>query len=667
MMQVFELHFNPKAREDVIFDTFCYEPENIYEKKLGNLYMAGEFKNAFPQNSKFLDNLASLIKKEYYTKVFQVTAETSLKNSLKKANNFLEEEAKRGNVNWLGNLSFAVLSLNNFILNFTKIGNVKILLSRNGEISDIGKNLESSKIQPNPLKVFGNIVSGKLAPEDKVIILTKEVFDFFQNGNKENNLIQELAKISEEKSLKEFFRAKEKLFLNVSGTCLLILLKKEEEVSSKPELFTYEKKPEKISLNKILSETLVPILKILKSLKGIKRIKFFKFLPKFPKLSFPKPTLPRPTLPKLILPRIKTSPEFKSTLKKKLILVFLLILVLMAGFFIFKNEREEELKEAKISLEKVNVLIVQAENFLILKNEEEANEFFQKAWGEVLPQTKGGALLKEEAEILKESIEDSLASLNKLERNPSLELLLEFEPEEIIPQKMLLLNSKLYFFNPFSSNLCEFKIEEREKNFLKAESNLKLAAVSSDSILFFAKPNILLSLKDNQWTSNYLSLPYPDFGFNLSSSFHSSIYFLDAKSGEIVKYTAPFEEAGQLWLNPKTEKVINGKSMAVDGNLWILTEEAKINRYYAGQYKEGLKLDFFPYLENPFKIWASPTNPYFYILEPAKNRLIILTKYGEMVKQYQSENFNNLLDFAVSKDGETIYFLNGSKVYQIKL
>ncbi|GAI13815.1 unnamed protein product, partial [marine sediment metagenome] len=45
-MQVFELHFNPKLKEDQIFDSFVYEPENIYEKNLGSLYVIGELRNA---------------------------------------------------------------------------------------------------------------------------------------------------------------------------------------------------------------------------------------------------------------------------------------------------------------------------------------------------------------------------------------------------------------------------------------------------------------------------------------------------------------------------------------------------------------------------------------------------------------------------------------------
>ncbi len=66
-MQIFELHFNPKLKEDQIFDSFVYEPENTYEKNLGSLYIVGELQNALPQNSKFLDDLAKIIKKNYYT------------------------------------------------------------------------------------------------------------------------------------------------------------------------------------------------------------------------------------------------------------------------------------------------------------------------------------------------------------------------------------------------------------------------------------------------------------------------------------------------------------------------------------------------------------------------------------------------------------------------
>jgi hypothetical protein len=44
-----------------------------------------------------------------------------------------------------------------------------------------------------------------------------------------------------------------------------------------------------------------------------------------------------------------------------------------------------------------------------------------------------------------------------------------------------------------------------------------------------------------------------------------------------------------------------------------------------------------------------------------------MTKHGEIVKQYRSDEFNNLLDVTVSKDEKEIYLLNGLKVYRIKI
>ena len=151
-MQVFEFYFNPKLKSDLIFDSFCYEPENIYERKMGGLYLVGLLKNVLPKNLQLLEKIAKLIKGEYYKKTI-FTPEKSLKESLKEANNFLEQIAKRGDVSWLGNLSFAILTFTphhgfwwGVKLNFTKVGGIKIFLLRTGKIIDIDKKLRFQDI-----------------------------------------------------------------------------------------------------------------------------------------------------------------------------------------------------------------------------------------------------------------------------------------------------------------------------------------------------------------------------------------------------------------------------------------------------------------------------------------------------------------------------------------
>lgn len=218
-MKVFELHFNPRNKGERAFDSFVYEPENAEESLLGSLCMAGELGRVLPQNTHFLDVLSSSLKDAYYKKA-------GFEEALKEANNFLEKETKKGNVGWLGNLNFAVVNVNNSILNFTKVGNIKILLVRDGEILDISQNLELQDTEPYPLKVFSNTASGKLSSEDKIFILTKDIFSAL---SKTDDLLNQLNGISDEKEFKAVFARNRQAISETSGICLLITMGQNEK------------------------------------------------------------------------------------------------------------------------------------------------------------------------------------------------------------------------------------------------------------------------------------------------------------------------------------------------------------------------------------------------------------------------------------------------------
>jgi len=571
-MQIFELHFNPKLKKDQIFDSFVYEPENTYEKNLGSLYMVGELQNTLPQNSRFLDDLAKTIKKNYYT--FSIKSpEKALSQCLKKANESLAEKVKKENVSWLGNLNFAVLSLNNFNLIFTKTGELKILLLRRGEIIDIGKNLDLREIEPYPLKIFLNVVSGKLLPDDRILILTKEIFEFlFQQ-----NLLAKIAKAENinSKKIKEILPVS--LFTKnegskISGVCFLAVLTAESKrgEKSQPILFQNEKKFS------------------------------------FPKIRFPF-KLSKIKLPKIKIPatgQIIEKFRPKINIKKKLILIAVLILILFFGFLIFK--KAEEIKEGgvKKTLFEIQEKINEAENFLIFKNNEQANALLKEAWEEISLLVEQESSLKTEALSLKESIEEKLKELNNL---------------EIIK-------------NPEPVN-------------------------EPDSSLFSSS------------SSSLVDPPSFEFSFDISASYFSNIYFLDKKTCEIVKYSnlgALNWGSAKKWMKDKGP-CSNPKSMTVDGSVWILNGDDSILRYYSGSFEESIILDFFPFPENITQIKTKADIPYLYLLEPVKNRVVVIDKKGKIIKQFQSDKFDNLKDIDISQDGQIIYILNNSTIYRIEL
>ena len=273
-MKIFEFHFNPNSQSDLIFASFCYEPADVKEQKLGSLYIVGELKNAIPQNSRLIHNLALLLKREYY---FSSSPEQGIKKALKKANDFLFDRTKTGNVSWLGNLSLAVVSLHNFDLNFSKDGKIKMLLLRPGKITDIGRNFDIEEFEPYPLKIFTNIVNGKFLENDKVLLLTDQVFEIFLK----TGFLEKLSLVKDQKALKELFKTKEREFSEISGICFLLLLNKEDLPKS---ALTFKKISAPISLKEVLA----PFFKFF-SVKPLKR-----FLPKFDfpkKLSWPKISL----------------------------------------------------------------------------------------------------------------------------------------------------------------------------------------------------------------------------------------------------------------------------------------------------------------------------------------------------------------------------------------
>ena len=85
-----------------------------------------------------------------------------------------------------------------------------------------------------------------------------------------------------------------------------------------------------------------------------------------------------------------------------------------------------------------------------------------------------------------------------------------------------------------------------------------------------------------------------------------------------------------------------------------MNQDNSVARYYAGQLQEILKLNVFPSPKDFSKILAVPGLAYIYLLEPQQKRVVIIDRTGGIIRQFQSDKFNNLLDFSVSEDGKTI-------------
>ena len=650
-MRVFELFFNPpgkkpSAKEKALergklFDSFCYQPENIYEKRLGGLYILGELKNLSPRNLRLLEKISQLIKDKYYSNYLK-SSEGALKESLKSLNDFLAQELKKDNTEWMGGLSLAVFSLAPLSgpwvnLNLALLGDIKILLLREGQVFDIGKKLEGQEIEPYPLKVFSNIVSGKIHEADTIVGFTKSIFEVFQT----RGIISKISNEKElnDKKIKTILKPNRGELTNLSGICLIVQVQPESQPRS---IISFEKKLERFSLTGLLQ-----CLSRLKNLAGpLKRTK--KIPVKIPvssdKLS-------------------KSAAFLKKINNKPLGLVLILICLLSIGAFLNQRENRKEVQLVKNTLHSIDSEVNRAEELIQSKKEEQADIILRNALRNISFVIEKNTPLKKTALDLKKSIEEKLKILNKVENieNPNVLVNLSEQKLNFSPYRMVFSSGNLYFYNPLSDKIYRFEIKENKGTLIPAKKNITLGLVHHDSVLFFAKPHTLLSIEDNKIQEKTINLP----DFRQGDIFGSNVYFLEPKSGEIIKQSLLSKNKKSFWLASGTKKAVSAKSISIDGSIWVLTKENEIDRYYRGQLKQTLKPKIFPDLENPTKIWTRSSLPYIYCLEPDKKRLIVLDKKGKIVKQYQSEKFNNLLDFAVSEKGKTIYLLNGSEVFSL--
>jgi len=394
-------------------------------------------------------------------------------------------------------------------------------------------------------------------------------------------------------------------------------------------------------------------------------------IPSLPKLQRPNlslPAIPRIKSPQITLPKVTVSIPEKlknvAPIKKAAGLLFVLALILGIGFAIFKGSSFSTASvEAEAVLKSAEILQFRAQQALVLQNEKEANRLFQEAWEKIEPYAGS-----EEFQSIHGEIEVQLQKLNKIEFIETPDVFVSINTANIpeAPQKVLAIQGTLYLFHPFSSEIIAVEISSKSEALLSPGRNLRFGDNFGSTFLFFADPNILVSFNETSgWQEHQISLA-EDFHVQGMASFGQSIYLFDGSAGEIGK-VALSQPAVESWVGAASlKKPLDAASIAVDGNIWVLKKNGEIQRYFKGQYEESIAVQVFPRLQNPTKIYTRAQLPYLYILDPENARILVLSKFGDVIRQYQSPEFNGATDFVVSVEGNTMYILVGEKVYRIQ-
>jgi hypothetical protein len=109
------------------------------------------------------------------------------------------------------------------------------------------------------------------------------------------------------------------------------------------------------------------------------------------------------------------------------------------------------------------------------------------------------------------------------------------------------------------------------------------------------------------------------------------------------------------------------ESMAIDGDLWLTTRSGKIHKYTQGQPETFGVSDLPIAFDSSLKIATHADSPYLYVLERARQRLVILSKDGSFFKEVISESLATADAIATSLTEDAVWVVSGSLVYKISL
>lgn len=598
-MKIFEFYFNPRTKKNRVFKVFS-------SQKQKGLYLVGELANIIPQNARMLNRLFLLVEKEYIASPSEKPKDR-MKHALSKGNEFLLKESKKGNTDWLGNIHCVILLLSTPRKSlpemfFAKVGAMHIIIGRDKRIIDVEKTL-GEILRPHHVKAFGNVVSGKLLPGDKMFIATKDLFQAFQK----EKLFKECMGIRDENHLKTLFQSRQKQLKGTQGVLFSAFLEA-------------RKKQNRLSLLRLPD------------------------LPELPKLPF----------------KISKNTAFLS------IFVFLLLggMLLLKGEQFFFNKEAETAKKTIESLrqEAKDALLKNDEQnaFLLL------NKALDLASSKALPAREMQSLQQlVQDDLLTISHIEKIAEPQVIAEIPVKEIGLI--PQQMVRAGNILYLSNpssgtIYAINTRTNEKQLFK---KSAN-LKLTASFGQSALffeEPDTLIQITESAEQEKTLQNPYP-NFHPSSMATFEGNIyfwDSDARQIVRYPLSQSSQLTPYLWLNSQTKQ---KPQTE---NARiPFAIDRNIWMVSEGNKIERYFAGFYQETLAHLVFPKIKEVSEIYTRSDLSSLYILEASQKRVIVISKNGLPQKQYESPHFDNLLSLQVSQDEKTIYLLNGTRVLKIE-
>lgn len=166
-----------RGNEFSLVRLFTSEPTPLEEKNLGRIFILTEIE----ASDDIYEELIELINDEFnhhYYRSEDFDTELALEQSLQKLNKKLQEAIAEIGKEWLHKLNIVIAVLKGDEMHFTQLGTAQAFLIQNDQIINVIDSAKAKTQQVNALKIFSNVLSGKLNQNSALVFCTESLLDY---------------------------------------------------------------------------------------------------------------------------------------------------------------------------------------------------------------------------------------------------------------------------------------------------------------------------------------------------------------------------------------------------------------------------------------------------------------------------------------------------------
>lgn len=713
---------------DRFLETKIYEPTNSLERKLGSTYILTEITTPWFPTARITKLISEAFLSEYYQNSTSSKDSRRFEDGLKAVNKKLSELAGSGQTEWIGNLNAFIATISKNKLHISHTGSAEAYLFRQNRISHITEPGEAPK-SPLPIQTFSALISGDLLKGDRVVLSNSEMFNFVSIDTLRNAVGQLSPNSAVDEVADVLFKEKAKkinaIFIYIKGNDLI----ESTTSSALPDTIFLDSEDEKTVVSPFRGK-----FNIRKTGKEIKRVIIkigygtLAVYDKIRDLVTRKRTTEKKQTPQVLQQqepqedKISTSQNlpytsqsidlntgYQSKRKGKGILepvinffgsiwrfilginrrylfgglAILIITIIIMGIFLRNRASSQPSQDLTLIVTQAQEKINSAETQIALNNDEQARALLTEAQNSLL-EIKDEPKSPVEVLILLERIDKNFDIINKLTRVTSPKELANLSSlsGNINTKEIVYLNGVIYSINQNGREVFAVIADRGDKEVVaelpaSAGKAIGLAYLEDDRILVIeSEKNYLFEFDIRKNTiekrdgAKSDTFPRAD----TLGNYLNIVYILNKSEQELYKFpriASGYDKARSSY----SEGVVDLNdivSLTIDGNIFLLHENGKIEKTLRGKIEESFSVSGIPQPENqissPSQLFTTTNSSSLYVLDLDGKRILELNKNGEYLRQFVFESgiakINNIF---VNEKAKKIYLLSDNKIFEIDI